>query len=478
MIPNIHDYLSKTETTWLQLLKDLVSIDSSKAGDPKGVNQVLNHVATYLKKIGISSEQSSTPVGNILTAKVGISGPKILCLGHVDTVLPPEGNLLWHEAPAEDRIYGSGAMDMKGGDVYMVAIAETVKQFNLPVQLTLMLVPDEETGSHHSKAAIETAAKNHDYCIVFEASETMNDIVRSRKTGIHSEYFFQKIDQPFYLKLAQFLTQVVDLIDLAAGKTINPILSLKSATPPRSNVVPDQASLELKFSYPQLHEFNMFCDKLYDTLKKATLPGAKFSLRLIDEQETFSVYRYTVIGKKAHAGNNIEDGINAWVELGHRLQALESLLKKHPLFKLEFLLTPDTRHLTPDLRLQFDMRSNTLSDLDQLQAAAAALLASTGVAAYLSKPFKPDTPSRPAMEPSAQLDAAITKTFTDAGLTVNLVHKGGMSDGNITRGVGCPTTDAWGPIGADLHTYREHIVRSQFLPKLKLAVELVLAVKN
>ena len=74
--------------------------------------------------------------------------PRILLLGHTDTVYPV-GTLRampWRErAP---RLYGPGAFDMKAGIVQaLFALRVMLTRAPLPCPITLLLVPDEEIGS-------------------------------------------------------------------------------------------------------------------------------------------------------------------------------------------------------------------------------------------------------------------------------------------------------------------------------------------
>ena len=74
--------------------------------------------------------------------------PRILLLGHTDTVYPL-GTLRampWREHGP--RLYGPGTFDMKGGIVQaLFALRALLARAPLPCSLTLLFVPDEEIGS-------------------------------------------------------------------------------------------------------------------------------------------------------------------------------------------------------------------------------------------------------------------------------------------------------------------------------------------
>ncbi len=103
-------------------------------------------------------------------------GPKMLLLGHLDTVFPP--GTFEHFSEDSEWIYGPGVCDMKGGNMVMVeALRAQEKIYNIDV----LLVSDEETGSDDSRELTFHLAKNYTYCLVFEAAGKNEEIVTARK---------------------------------------------------------------------------------------------------------------------------------------------------------------------------------------------------------------------------------------------------------------------------------------------------------
>jgi len=107
-------------------------------------------------------------------------GKKLLLLGHLDTVFPPDTFEEFREDEA--WIYGPGVCDMKGGNyVALQALRNARKSFGEIHNIDFLLVSDEETGSDDSKHLSAKLAKEYDYCMVFEAAGVHDEVVIGRK---------------------------------------------------------------------------------------------------------------------------------------------------------------------------------------------------------------------------------------------------------------------------------------------------------
>ena len=109
------------------------------------------------------------PVLHISNRAEGDTRQGLLILGHSDTV-HPIGMLAVNPIRIEgDRLYGPGGYDMKAG-IYLAltALAAARDPGSTPLPVDLVIVPDEETGSHASRPFIEAFARNAKYCLVAE----------------------------------------------------------------------------------------------------------------------------------------------------------------------------------------------------------------------------------------------------------------------------------------------------------------------
>ena len=96
-----------------------------------------------MRKTGASVERS----GNNVIATAG-QGPSILLNSHLDTVPAQEAWTRdpWEWAQEGERIYGLGSNDAKASVACMMIAFDSIVKRGGPVQATLLLVPEEETG--------------------------------------------------------------------------------------------------------------------------------------------------------------------------------------------------------------------------------------------------------------------------------------------------------------------------------------------
>ena len=106
---------------------------------------------------------------DLLAHITGTGTGKVLLLGHVDTVIAHENH---QPIRREDgRLYGSGTVDMKGGDVLALGVLRALADHpELYEEVALLLVCDEEWRTLPFVHAARFAG--WDACLCFEAGET------------------------------------------------------------------------------------------------------------------------------------------------------------------------------------------------------------------------------------------------------------------------------------------------------------------
>jgi glutamate carboxypeptidase len=173
---------------YLADLETLVGIDCGSY-TPEGVNRVADIVEAFWRGLGAEVDRRPDPEGRygdtiVATMTGPASGPRVLLIGHMDTVFDP-GTAAERPFRIQDGIaYGPGVTDMKSGLLAgMYGVKALVGQLGgVPFErLTIISNPDEEIGSPSSSEHIRAAAADADACLVLECARANGDIVSSRK---------------------------------------------------------------------------------------------------------------------------------------------------------------------------------------------------------------------------------------------------------------------------------------------------------
>jgi succinyl-diaminopimelate desuccinylase len=141
------------------------------------------------------AEPGTAPVDN-LYARIGTARPNLLFAGHTD-VVPPGNEGGWSHPPfagevAGDRLYGRGAVDMKGGIACFVAatldylVAHRCKPKG---SISLLITGDEESVAVNGTVKLLKWAAERgeafDHCILGEPSnvEILGDTIKAGRRG-------------------------------------------------------------------------------------------------------------------------------------------------------------------------------------------------------------------------------------------------------------------------------------------------------
>lgn len=177
----------------------------------------------------------------------GADAPRVLLLGHLDTVWPI-GTL--DRIPFErdaDRLRGPGVFDMKAGIVQgwaALALADASED-----EVGMLLTTDEETGSLASRGVIASSIANAEAVFVLEPSVdgalktrrkgtswyTVDFLGRAAHAGLEPERGINSITAA-----AHFVTATSQWGDREAGTTVTPTVLHAGTT---SNTVPAHAQL-------------------------------------------------------------------------------------------------------------------------------------------------------------------------------------------------------------------------------------------
>jgi len=175
--------------------------------------------------------------------------PRILLLGHHDTVWPV-GSL--EELPAradQETLTGPGCFDMKAG---LVIAFHALARLTDLAGITVLVTGDEEPGSTTSRALIEDEARASVATLVLEAAGPEGALKIARKgvsryeIAVHGRASHAGLDPEqgvnATLELAHQVQAVALLGDAGAGTTVTPTRTTSGTT---TNTVPAQASFSV-----------------------------------------------------------------------------------------------------------------------------------------------------------------------------------------------------------------------------------------
>ena len=172
---------------YLGELEQLVSIDCGSY-TPDGVNRVADHVADALGALGATVERrrhepddDRPQLGDLVVGRLDGDGPRLLLIGHMDTVFDP-GTAAQRPYRSEGRkAFGPGVTDMKAGLLAGLHAIAALREAGERPAVTFVANPDEEIGSPFSTPVIRALAPEHDAVLVLECARANGDIVSARK---------------------------------------------------------------------------------------------------------------------------------------------------------------------------------------------------------------------------------------------------------------------------------------------------------
>ncbi len=205
--------------------------------------------------------------------------PRVLLLGHVDTVWPRGTTARWPFTVNDGIASGPGAFDMKAG---VVQGLHAVSALGNPEGIAFLVTSDEETGGHTSRHLIETIAADVLAVLVLEPSG-QGAVKIARKGASFYEVLLEGRASHAGLdpeKGANALIQLAHVVrDLEAiahprvGTTVTPTVAHAGTT---SNTIPAAGVLQIDVRAPTTKE-QMRVDDALRALEPV-VPGVEMTL--------------------------------------------------------------------------------------------------------------------------------------------------------------------------------------------------------
>jgi glutamate carboxypeptidase len=143
----------------LALLERAVNINSGTQNFA-GVREVGKLFGAELEKLGFKTRwvdgAAFKRAGHLVAEHAG-TGPRLLLIGHLDTVFESHSPFQKFERLSKDSARGPGILDMKGGDVIMIEALEALNAAGAlaSMSVTVVMTGDEESSGEPQRAARE-----------------------------------------------------------------------------------------------------------------------------------------------------------------------------------------------------------------------------------------------------------------------------------------------------------------------------------
>ncbi len=181
---------SRRHDGFVEALREMVNVDCGSY-TPGGVNVIADLCEARFRAGGWEVERTphhpvdgDSQLGDLVIGRLaGAGGPRILMIGHTDTVFD-DGTVAERPFRIEgDRGYGPGVSDMKGGLLTGFFAVDVLQEagFDGFGGITYVCNPDEEIGSPFSGPIIRELAGDADVALVLEGARANGDIVSARK---------------------------------------------------------------------------------------------------------------------------------------------------------------------------------------------------------------------------------------------------------------------------------------------------------
>ncbi|MBT5934160.1 M20 family metallopeptidase [Sulfurimonas sp.] len=272
--------------SYLNELKQLVDINSyTKNKD--GVDKVGDLFGSWLKSLNMKEciyERAIIGNHRLYSFPVDHKAKRLLLLGHLDTVFPPD---TFENFSQDDLwVYGPGVCDMKGGLIVALKSLQKLYDDNIEVcNIDFLLVSDEETGSDDSKFLSQELASNYDYCLVFEAAgEAMEVVVGRKGVGTFTidikglakhagNHYIDGVDAN--LEASYKLQRLAALTDLSKNTTVN-VGKISGGI--GANTISPYASLLFELRYDRVEEKERVLSAIEEIVNTSYIQGTSAKL--------------------------------------------------------------------------------------------------------------------------------------------------------------------------------------------------------
>lgn len=281
-------YEESTQVSMLKLLERLVNIDSGSTCK-EGLDLIGNILSEKYQKLGFEvivypQEKNGN---NLVIRHKSVKDPKIILVGHLDTVFK-KGTA--RKRPFEiigNRAYGPGVIDMKGSQVELLyAMKALVENNNESIKnVEIVLNSDEEIGSPTSRSLIKKVANGKEYALIMEPARKDGSLVSERRgggsykliirgksahSGIEPEKGISAIEE-----FAHKVIKLHSLNDKEKGINVNVGIIRGGIA---ANVVAPRAEAYIDVRISKVEQMKLLSKKIKEICAVSDVPGTKIEL--------------------------------------------------------------------------------------------------------------------------------------------------------------------------------------------------------
>jgi glutamate carboxypeptidase len=260
----------------LQLLEQIVNIDSG-TGDFAGGTKVAAVLIPHLQALGMSiesvpAEEAGVPPNTVATL-TGSGQGRILMIGHIDTVFEPGTAQKRPYRTDDQRVYGPGVADEKGGVVEGIYALQILRKLGCKdfKKIVFLVETSEERGSTGTRALINKLLADADVELNLEPGDQPDTITVWRKGS--TNFYIDVKGRAAHAGIApqDGRNAIVELIHQVQGIDVFPhsgdgvtanLTVVHAGT--RPNIIPEDAQAQINVRVRELADF----DRIEQVLRK------------------------------------------------------------------------------------------------------------------------------------------------------------------------------------------------------------------
>ncbi|MGH2418453.1 MAG: M20 family metallopeptidase, partial [Candidatus Limnocylindria bacterium] len=225
-------------------------------------------------------------LGDLLVGRSQGTGPRLLLIGHMDTVFDAGTAAARPYRSDGDRALGPGVTDMKAGLLAGLHAVKALQDNGHDPSITFVANPDEEIGSPFSTPIIRELAPQHDVVLVLECARANGDIVSARK-GI-ADYHLELVGRAAHAGVepekgrSAILEAAHQVLALHALNGRWPSVTVNAGVihgGTRPNVVPERCELQVDMRAATMNAFESGAAEIERLTRVPTVEGVTVRLQ-------------------------------------------------------------------------------------------------------------------------------------------------------------------------------------------------------